>query len=187
MVSARLQQRTRTTAVLLASILVLGTALGGVAFSAAAQEEDGNANVRLAHASPDAGQVDVFVDDEMVVDNATVGYVSDYLSLSEGDHEVILRSPDGEEVLFRQDVEVEANTNYTAVVTGEAAEGTDTPLNITVVSDDVPELEDDESAVRLIHASPDTGNVTVSVESFEAAEGGEEMTETPLARRPKPR
>jgi hypothetical protein len=174
--TSRVLQRRRTTALVMAAVVLLSTAFGGVVLSAAAQD-GGNANVRIAHASPDAGQVDVFVDDTLVADDASIGYVSEYVSLSPGDHNVVLRAPDGEEVLFQRTVSVEADTNYTAVIAGEDTLGSETPLNLTVVADDPPETAANESAVRLIHASPDAGAVDVTVESFEAADGGS-MNET---------
>ncbi|WP_375536390.1 DUF4397 domain-containing protein [Alteribacillus sp. HJP-4] len=46
--------------------------------------------VRILHASPDAPAVDVYVNDEAVVEDAEFKDATDYMDLPEGDHEVAI-------------------------------------------------------------------------------------------------
>lgn len=56
------------------------------------------AEVSFVHASPDAGAVDITVDDETVLEDVDFGGVSDYFALEPGEHEISILS-EGEPVL----------------------------------------------------------------------------------------
>jgi hypothetical protein len=149
----------------------------GVAF--AGEDEDGEtddqmdddhgsgsvASVKALHASPDAPAVDVFVNGTAVLEDVSFGEISDYLVLLEGEYDVQV-APAGEgadAAVLDESVEVPAGV-ATAAVVGEVAEDGDQPLELLLLEVDVEDLDDGESRVRVLHASPDAPAVDVAVD-----------------------
>lgn len=128
--------------------------------SAAAATCNDEASVRVAHLSPDAPNVDVYVDDDEVLSDVPFGAISDYLALETGTYTfTITAAGDPETVAFEGDVDLEAQY-YTVAAIGELGQETFEPL----VLEDLEEAEDpDEAQVRLVHASPDAPAVDVTV------------------------
>ncbi|WP_416839729.1 DUF4397 domain-containing protein [Haloferax sp. DFSO52] len=121
--------------------------------------ESGNAMVRVAHLSPDAPNVDVYVDGTAALTDVPFGAVSDYLSVPVGPHTVkITAAGDESTVAFEGDVEV-AEATYTVAAVGELGEGTFQPL---VLEDDVSIPDADTARVRVVHASPDAPAVDIT-------------------------
>lgn len=120
------------------------------------EPDEGNASVRLIHASPDAPPVDVTVEESGAVlyDNVTFGNASDYVTVPEGDYTLEVRratEDDDGEVVTTFDASVEGGTVYSAVAAGylspDEAAG-DEPFDLLVAVDsgeDSMEDEDDES------------------------------------------
>ncbi|MFC4986665.1 DUF4397 domain-containing protein [Saliphagus infecundisoli] len=133
-------------------------------------EEEGSASVRVAHLSPDAPNVDVYVDGELTIEDLPFGDVTDYLELPAGTYGIeITAAGDAETVVFDQDLEVPAGA-FTIAAIGEL-EG-DSAFEVTVIEDDVSELGEGEARVSAFHASPDAPNVDIRV-----AETGEALFE----------
>ncbi|WP_411963467.1 DUF4397 domain-containing protein [Haloferax sp. YSMS24] len=117
------------------------------------------AMVRVAHLSPDAPNVDVYVDDDVALEDVPYGAVSDYLSLPVGTYTVkITAAGDESTVAFEGDVGVEEAT-YTVAAVGELGEGTFQPL---VLEDDVSLPDAETARVRVVHASPDAPAVDIT-------------------------
>jgi hypothetical protein len=117
--------------------------------------------VRVAHASPDAPNVDVYVDDSVVLEDVPFRTISDYLDVPTGTRTVkITAAGDEETVAFEGDVEVGSGA-YTVAAIGELTveEPTFQPL---VVEDDLSDPGSDMSRVTLVHASPDAPAVDVT-------------------------
>ena len=147
----------RFVAVVLAVAVVASLGVGG---SFAAVQDDEDAQVRIAHLSPDAPAVDVLVDGDAVLEGAEFGDVSDYMNLSAGEHNVTIQTSENESVVFQDNVSVEAGTAYTIAATGEVSQDTFEPR---VFEDDFEMPSDENATVRLIHASPDAPDVDVTV------------------------
>jgi hypothetical protein len=129
---------------------------------------DGTAMVRVAHLSPDAPNVDVYVDGSAVLEDVAFTDVSGYLELSPGTHTVeITAAGDMSTSVFEQDLELAA-ADYTIAAAGELAEDGQefSPL---VLEDDTESPGGNESRVRLVHASPDAPAVDVTVNATGAA------------------
>ena len=128
--------------------------------TAAATTCNDEASVRVAHLSPDAPNVDVYVDDDEVLSDVPFGAISDYLELETGTYTfTITAAGDPETVAFEGDVDLEAQY-YTVAAIGELGQETFEPL----VLEDLEEAADpDEAQVRLVHASPDAPAVDVTV------------------------
>nr|WP_241431969.1 DUF4397 domain-containing protein [Haloferax mucosum] len=117
------------------------------------------AMVRVAHLSPDAPNVDVYVDDSMALSDVPFGAVSDYLSVPVGVRTVkITAAGDDSTVAFEGDLDV-AEATYTVAAVGELSEETFEPL---VLEDDVSVPSDDTARVRVVHASPDAPAVDIT-------------------------
>ncbi|WP_299263539.1 DUF4397 domain-containing protein [Halorientalis sp.] len=146
---------------------------------------DGTAMVRVAHLSPDAPNVDVYVDGSAVLEDVAFTDVSGYLELSAGTHTVeITAAGDMSTSVFEQDLELAA-TDYTIAAAGELAEDGEafSPL---VLEDDTSAPGSGESRVRLVHASPDAPAVDVTVSAtgsaiFDDVAFGETATATVAA------
>lgn len=131
----------------------------------------GNAVVRLAHLSPDAGEVDVYFDDTAVAEGATFGDFA-ATETSAGTRTVEVRPAGGDEAVFSTDVELAADTRYTVAVIGEAGGEDYEPsqeLTAAVLEDDTSPVDGDSARLRLLHAVPDAGAVDVTLEGQDGA------------------
>jgi len=148
------------------AVVVVGS---GVA-TAQDEEGDSDARVRVAHASPDAPNVDVFVDEEKVLADVPYTTVSGYLELPADTYELTVAAAsdaeepdDAETVVFQEDVTVE-DEPYTVAAIGELEPAvSDEAFDVAVYEDDLDELDEDTGRVRVVHASPDAPAVDVRV------------------------
>jgi len=136
-------------------VLLLGLVLLAptVAFS------DGHATlVRVAHLSPDAPAVDIWVDGGVVMSDVPYKTVSDYLELPSGSHRIQV-TPAGETkpVVIDATVEFESDKAYTVAATGFLGEDDLQPL--VLVDDRFTMMS--ESKLRFVHTSPDAPAVDV--------------------------
>ena len=124
------------------------------------------AMVRVSHMSPDAPNVDVYVDGgDPVLTDVPFGATSDYLGLAGGTYTVeITAAGDASTVAFEGDVTVESGTSYTIAAVGELSSD-DTEFRPLVLEDDVSDPGGDSARVRVVHASPDAPAVDVTVSS----------------------
>ena len=119
--------------------------VAAMAMPVAAQDE---AFVRVVHASPDAPNVDVWVDGETVLTDVPFTTVSDYLTLPAGTYNVQVTATGSTDPVIDADLTLEAGTSYTVAATGLVAEITATVL----VDDRTP--ADGQAKLRVFHASP---------------------------------
>ena len=120
------------------------------------------ASVRVAHLSPDAPAVDIWVDGSRVLENVPFKAVSDYLSLKPGEHKVQV-SPAGasEPIVIDATVSLQAKKAYTVAATGLLKKENLKP--VVLVDDRMPERK--KAKVRFVHTSPDAPAVDVAVTS----------------------
>lgn len=150
------------------AVLVVGS--GVAAGHDEAEEANGDAKVRVAHASPDAPNVDVFIDDEKVLADVPYTTVSGYLELSADTYEVTIAAasdvedPDeAETVVFQDDVTLEGE-DYTVAAIGELTpDESDEEFRVAIYEDTLGVLDEDTGRVRIVHASPDAPAVDVRV------------------------
>lgn len=126
--------------------LAAGIALAaGTIAPAAAQDE---AQLRVVHASPDAPNVDIWVDGETVLTDVPFAAVSDYLSLPAGTYNVQVTATGATDAVIDADLTLEAGTSYTVAATGLLAD-----IAPVVLTDDrMP--ADGQAKLRVFHASP---------------------------------
>lgn len=128
--------------------------------------QTGSAMVRVAHLSPNAPNVDVYVDGSAVLEDVPFGAVSDYLTLPAGAYTVeITAAGDADTSVFEGEVTVEGDTSYTVAAIGELGEEGDQPFEPLILVDDNSDPGSDMARVRAVHASPDAPTVDVTVAS----------------------
>ncbi|MDF9747226.1 DUF4397 domain-containing protein [Natrinema salsiterrestre] len=110
------------------------------------------AAVRVAHFSPDAPNVDVYVDDNRVLADVAYGDVTPYLEIEPGTYAVtITAAGDPETVAFEGDVTFGA-AFYTVAAIGELGAETFQPAVL---------VDAGSALARLVHAAPDAPAVDV--------------------------
>jgi hypothetical protein len=120
-------------------------------------------NLRVGHLSPDAPNVDVYVDGNAVLEDVPFGAFSDYLELEVGDHDIqITAAGDPETVVYDETVEI-GEGSFTAVALGELSEENQ-PFSVEILEDDLGD-PGEQARVRALHASPDAPNVDITIAS----------------------
>ncbi len=125
-------------------------------------DESVEAGLRVAHLSPDAPNVDVYVGGDMVLDDVPFRAVSEYLALEPDDYEIMITAAgDDETVVFDETVPV-GDGDYTAAALGELADQNQ-PFQVDIFEDDLSD-PGDMARIRVVHASPDAPAVDITVE-----------------------
>ena len=116
------------------------------------------AKLRVAHLSPDAPAVDIWVNGARVLEAVPFKAISDYLDLDAGTYQIQV-SPAGatEPIVIDATVELEIGTAYTVAATGLLAD-----IQPIVLVDDLQTIPDG-AKVRFVHTSPDAPAVDVGV------------------------
>jgi len=114
--------------------------------------------VRVAHLSPDAPAVDVWVDGERVLENVPFRAFSAYLSMPAGSRQVQV-TPAGAStpVVIDATLDVGSGTYYTVAATALL-----TSIAPTVLVDD-PIADQNGAKIRFIHAGPDAPAVDITL------------------------
>ena len=157
----------------LAALLLLGGTLAivfGSSGSARAQDvTETDATIRVVHASPGAPNVDVLIDGQPVVQDLAFGAATDYLPLPGGDHklQVTPTGQNADSALIDTDLSVDAGDAYIFVAVNRLNE-----IEGQVYDVDIDSVDSGKARVRVIHASPDAGDIDVSVTGGDELFGG---------------
>src|ERR687894_450515 len=142
-------------------VLILGLALL-VALALAAPafaQGSGEAQVRVAHLSPDAPNVDIYVNGEPVLTDVPYTTVSSYLSLPAGTQQVtVYATGDTSNPVIDAPVKLAAGGVYTIAAVGLVTDGS---ISAQVYQDDLRAPSAGNAKLSVIHASPDAGPVDV--------------------------
>jgi hypothetical protein len=123
----------------------------------------GEAKLRVAHASPDAPPVDVYVNGGKAIENLAFREVTDYLEIPAGDYEIAVNVAGTDTTVFGPVTVPLAAEDYTAVALGEVFSD-DTDFTVSLFEDtNGANIGSDEARIRAIHASPDAPAVDVTV------------------------
>lgn len=136
-----------------------------VAAPVLAQDSGQQAQVRVAHLSPDAPNVDVYLNGEPVdaLQNVPFGTVSSYLPVPAGSQQVtVYPAGDTSQAVIDTSVDLAASQAYTIGAVGSVAEGTLQPM---VYQDDLTAPGAGNAKVRAVHAVPGAGAVDVATAS----------------------
>ena len=130
------------------------------------EDESGMANIRIAHLSPDAPNVDVSVNGSVIFEDVSFGTVSEYVGSPAGEQQVrITTTGNDETTVFEGTVPTEAETNYTVTARGEISEGADEPFELLTLEGSNSTPGSNMARVRLVHVSPDAPAVDVTLAS----------------------
>jgi hypothetical protein len=141
---------------LIGGVLAVCVLWGGLVAPVSA---DGTAFVRVVHASPDAGAVDVFVDGSKLLTNFQFGSVTGYVPVQAGAHKIQV-APTGQgagAAVITQTVSVNAGIPYTVAALGTKSSG----FSLEAFADDNT-VASGMAKVRVYHLSPDAGPVNVA-------------------------
>lgn len=118
-----------------------------------------NAYVRVVHASPAAGNVDVYVDGTALLTNFAFGTVTGYVSVPAGSHQIQV-APAGKgasAAVITQSVTVSAGVPYTVAAVGTAAGN----FSLQAFADNNL-ISGGMAKVRVYHLSPNAGPVDIA-------------------------
>lgn len=132
--------------------------------------EGHHAMVRVLHASPDAPAVDVYVNGEVAVENASFKDITGYLELEEGTYQIAIHATGAEEAVYEQEVSVEANTRYTVAAVGLLEDG----FRLEAFVDDLT-VDEGKANIRVGHLSPGSPAVDVGLIGGDALVEGAEF------------
>ncbi|ADD05638.1 DUF4397 family protein [Natrialba magadii ATCC 43099] len=132
-----------------------------------------SAFARVAHFSPDAPAVDIYADDDPLVEDVSFGDVSEYLAVPAGAYELSVRpAGDPETVVASFDVELDADVAYTGYAIGylePAADVTDRDFTVEIAVDG-PDADEEMPAEREADAVDEEDDVDDTAEPDEPAE-----------------
>lgn len=155
--------------------------LSVLAFAAGCDDDDDNlvddgddgdgtevtASLRVVHAAPQAGVVDVFVEDEEVLSDvaySATATVSEFLDvpLVEGEDVDVEVRPDGAaEAVIDASLDLEEDEDYTLIAAGQVPE-----LAGILLDEDLSAPEAGNAKVRLVHGASTVGPVDIYVTGF---------------------
>lgn len=117
--------------------------------------------VRVFHAAPQAPNVDVYINDQMVFSNLAFGDFTRYVYLDEGEYNVsVYLAGQKDRPVINQMVDVPSQQIFTIAATGNLDN-----LGLLVIPDKVSKSPSQNySSVRVIHLSPNAPGVDILVD-----------------------
>lgn len=115
--------------------------------------------VRAIHAVPDAPNVDLYVNDEMIVDNLAFGDYTDYLTVPEGTYEIALYVAGTKDSPVLSDSLTVDNNSVSTV----AAVGNLNDIEFLAINDVDEDLITGMSMIRFLHLSPNAPAVDITL------------------------
>ncbi|MEO1439979.1 MAG: DUF4397 domain-containing protein, partial [Chloroflexota bacterium] len=144
----------KLTIALLALVLLIAGAYPAMA-------QDGDAHLRVAHLSFDAGEVDVYIDGEVALASVPFGVVSDWMVVPAASYSVAV-APAGtsidDAVIGPVDLALDADGWFTVAAIGLAGDAT---LTAQVIEEDYSDITLGEIRVTIFHAIPNADPVSV--------------------------
>ncbi|MEC2073218.1 DUF4397 domain-containing protein [Alkalihalophilus marmarensis] len=118
------------------------------------------AMVRVLHTTPDAPGVDVYVNEELVVENIEFKDASDYLQLPAGSHKVeIYAAGDTTSAIISEQLAVSGGEAYTVAAIGQLES-----IRLTTMLDE-QEVSEGNTKIRVAHFSPDAPAVDIATDT----------------------
>jgi hypothetical protein len=130
----------------------------------AAQQSEG-IPVQLAHFSPDAGGVDIYVDDTLQFESMRFATVSAWIILPTGTHEISVfqsgASADSDPLTRYQLDLTPGNMTYTIAIIGLLERPDVVPISLKVIETDHTAIGSTQSGLTIFNASPNAGSISV--------------------------
>jgi hypothetical protein len=126
----------------------------------AASAQGEQARIRIVHASPDAPNVDIWVNGSVAVSNLAFNDATDYIALAAGEYDIVV-TPAGRaaaDAVIEATLTLAAGMDYTVAAVGQVAE-----IAPLVLEDNNAAPAAGKAHIRVVHASPDAPAVDVAV------------------------
>jgi len=138
----------------------------GVSF---AQDSNDNGNIRVAHLSSDAGDVDVYINEgDTLVLQQTFSFsdISDWIKLEPNTYSLAIVPADGEleDAVLEAELDLTAGEWFTFAAIGEVSKET---LSLQMLAEDYSSLDLFQSRLSVFHALPNYDPVNVLVNDVE--------------------
>ncbi|WP_157800963.1 DUF4397 domain-containing protein [Bacillus solitudinis] len=134
---------------LITKFLICCLVFSAFAGSGYAKEAESDSLVRFVHASPDAPHIDIYANDELILEAFSYSDVSEYFRVPAGTHTIEFHSEETDTTVILEEITVEENTHYTLAAIGELEE-----ITLTSMVDD-KDTREDMTKIRLAHFSTD--------------------------------
>jgi hypothetical protein len=95
----------------------------------------GDVRLRVIHASPDAGPVNILANGAVVLSNVPFGTISNYLTIPAGTYAIQVNVAGTTTTAISATVNLTAGTNYSAVAIGAVRTATTNPLALKLLTD----------------------------------------------------
>jgi hypothetical protein len=147
------------------TLLPLITAVSGPCSTTLGVGDDPtSACVRFVHVSPDAGPVDIYVDDTAVAENVSYGAATEFAAVTDEDHriQVVPAGQSTDNRLLDEKYGFGTGQAYQISILGLHADDNNGDDDLTLKRDDLDltPLPPQQTRVRFIQAVPDAGGVT---------------------------
>jgi hypothetical protein len=118
------------------------------------------ARIRIVHASPDAPNVDIWVNGSVAVSNLAFNKATDYIALPAGDYDIAVTPTGGTaaDAVIEATLPLAAGMDYTVAAVGRVAD-----IEPLVLEDNNAAPAAGKAHIRVVHASPDAPAVDVAV------------------------
>lgn len=153
------------------SVMVAAVALAGVAACDDSTSPLQTAAVRVVHASPDAPNVDVLVDEGVALPNVAYRAASGFLEVPSGTRRLRVRATGTTTTVIDANVPLTTGASYTVLATGELAD-----IEPVVAEDNLTAPAAGQVKLRVIHAAPAAAGVDV----YATAPGADINAATPV-------
>ena len=117
--------------------------------------------LRIVHAAPDAGPVDVYVSEAPAIQGLEFGGATEFVAAPSGQQQIRLVPAGGtlDQAVFDTTQDLGSGQAFQVTAAGLAAEG----LNVWLSGVDLSPLPENQARVRVVHASSDTEAIDVAV------------------------
>jgi len=146
------KRRIAATLAVLIGIVLTGLVATGVGCWASAQDAATDATVRFVHVYSGGGPIDVYVDNEIAVQQLAFGTATEYAAFPEGERQVqvVATGQQPSSALISSTVEVDAGGAYNVLIGGQGQD-----INVNTQQVNLDALEPGEARVRFIQSAPD--------------------------------
>lgn len=121
---------------------------------------EGDACINVVHASPDAPNVDVYLDGQLAISNLALGWYGGWVAVPAGEYQVQVTATGAaiDTAVIDANVTVEAGMGYQIAATGFLAE-----ITPQIYPVDFSAIDEGNARVRVVHTVPDAPAVDVAV------------------------
>lgn len=140
------------------ALLLAAATLSGACSDDDSSGPDGQARVRVVHASPDAPAVDVLVDGGVVLNGVPYLAASEYLDVDAGLRNVQVNAAGTTTSVIDEDLDLTDGTDYTVIASGLVAS-----IEPLVLTDDNTAPVAGNAKIRAIHGAPSAPAVDIYV------------------------